>query len=60
MTIRVSTGQVEYIYSGKYNQKTAEKGDCVDSVGGIKSLKKNERGTQRSGSEGNVVERIDS
>lgn len=52
--------EVEQVDPSKNDKEPAEKGDCVDGIGGVEAAEEYERGTQSSSGEGYVVERVDS
>lgn len=60
MTVRIFTGKIEQVYSGKYHQEATEKGHGVYDISRVKSSEEDERGDQGSSSESDVVERVDS
>ena len=56
--IRRLSGEVEEVDSEECDDETAEEGKSVAAVGGIKSLKKDQRGHDRRTREPNIVHRV--
>jgi hypothetical protein len=56
--IRIVSREVEKINTGKNDEESTEKGNCIDGIRGIESLEQNERGAKRSGRKCDIIERV--
>lgn len=52
--------KVQEIYTGKDDEESTEKGKRVDGICRVEPLEEDERGAQRGGGEGHIIEGVDS
>lgn len=57
--VRICPRQVEQVHPGEDDQKAAEQRDGADGVSSIEAFEENERGTEGSCREGDIIQRID-
>lgn len=58
--VGVVSRQVKEVNTREDDKKTAKQRDCAHSISGVEAFKKNERSTQRSGCECDIIQWIDS